>query len=102
MTILQSNDETRTLPHLQQQADLVVLGGGLAGTAAAIAAARRGLKVLLVTNRPMLGGNSSSEIRGLGLRCDGAWRPEIARETGIMGEWFVENQFVIAGFSLCC
>jgi hypothetical protein len=93
MTILQSNDETRTLPHLQQQADLVVLGGGLAGTAAAIAAARRGLKVLLVTNRPMLGGNSSSEIRVWVCGATAHGGQKYARETGIMGEWFVENQY---------
>jgi hypothetical protein len=43
--------------------DLVVVGGGYAGTAAAISAARQGLKVALVQNRPVLGGNGSSEIR---------------------------------------
>jgi hypothetical protein len=43
--------------------DLVVVGGGMAGTTAAVAAARLGLTVALVQNRPMLGGNASSEIR---------------------------------------
>jgi hypothetical protein len=43
--------------------DLVVVGGGMAGTCAAISAARMGLKVALVQNRPVLGGNNSSEIR---------------------------------------
>lgn len=43
--------------------DLVVVGGGLAGSAAAIAAAEQGLNVALVHDRPMLGGNASSEIR---------------------------------------
>ncbi|WP_209329452.1 FAD-dependent oxidoreductase [Lunatimonas salinarum] len=43
--------------------DLVVVGGGIAGTAAAISAARMGLKVALIQNRPVLGGNNSSEIR---------------------------------------
>lgn len=43
--------------------DLVVCGGGLAGTSAAIAAARNGLKVALVQDRPVLGGNGSSEVR---------------------------------------
>jgi hypothetical protein len=43
--------------------DLVVVGGGLAGTCAAISAARLGLKVALVQDRPVLGGNSSSEVR---------------------------------------
>ena len=43
--------------------DLVVVGGGLAGTCAALAAARNGLKVALVQDRPVLGGNGSSEVR---------------------------------------
>ena len=45
------------------KADLVVCGGGIAGTCAAIAAARLGLKVALVQDRPMLGGANSSEVR---------------------------------------
>lgn len=44
-------------------ADFVVVGGGIPGTCAAVAAARRGLKVALVQDRPVLGGNGSSEIR---------------------------------------
>lgn len=43
--------------------DLVVVGGGVAGICAAIAAARLGCKVALVNDRPVLGGNNSSEIR---------------------------------------
>jgi hypothetical protein len=43
--------------------DLVVVGGGYAGTAAAISAARLGCRVALIQNRPVLGGNGSSEIR---------------------------------------
>jgi hypothetical protein len=43
--------------------DLVVVGGGTAGVPAAISAARLGLKVALIQNRPVLGGNSSSEVR---------------------------------------
>lgn len=43
--------------------DLVVVGGGMAGTCAAISASRSGLKVALIQNRPVLGGNNSSEIR---------------------------------------
>ena len=45
------------------EADFVVVGGGLAGVCAAIAAARRGASVILVQNRPVLGGNCSSEMR---------------------------------------
>jgi FAD dependent oxidoreductase len=43
--------------------DFIVVGGGLAGTCAAIAAARKGAKVALVQDRPVLGGNGSSEVR---------------------------------------
>lgn len=43
--------------------DLVVVGGGMAGTAAAVTAARFGLSVALVQDRPVLGGNASSEVR---------------------------------------
>jgi len=43
--------------------DLVVVGGGMAGTCTAISAARMGLQVALVQNRPVLGGNNSSEVR---------------------------------------
>lgn len=43
--------------------DLVVIGGGIAGMHAAVSAARLGLKVALLQNRPVLGGNNSSEVR---------------------------------------
>ena len=43
--------------------DLVVVGGGMAGTSAAVTAARQGLTVALIQDRPVLGGNASSEVR---------------------------------------
>jgi hypothetical protein len=43
--------------------DLVVVGGGIAGTCTAVSAARLGLEVALLQNRPVLGGNNSSEVR---------------------------------------
>ena len=43
--------------------DFVVVGGGISGMCAAVATARQGLKVALVNDRPVLGGNNSSEIR---------------------------------------
>lgn len=55
----------------QKNYDLVVIGGGVAGMSAAIAAARLGAKVALIHNRPVLGGNNSSEVRvHLGGRID--------------------------------
>ncbi|XEC93276.1 FAD-dependent oxidoreductase [Paenibacillus tarimensis] len=73
--------------------DIAVIGGGLAGVNAAVAAARLGRTVALVQNRPVLGGNSSSEVRVwvCGATAHGIHR--YARETGIMGEMFVENQY---------
>jgi len=50
-------------PEIVKTYDLVVTGGGLAGCAAAIAAAEQGMKVALIHDRPVLGGNASSEIR---------------------------------------
>ena len=47
----------------EKKYDFVVCGGGIAGTCAAISAARLGLKVALVQDRPMLGGANSSEVR---------------------------------------
>ncbi len=50
-------------PETAGKFDLVVVGGGMAGTCTAISAARLGLEVALIQNRPVLGGNNSSEIR---------------------------------------
>lgn len=79
--------------HKNVKTDITIIGGGLAGVCAAISAARLGKKVSLVQNRPVLGGNSSSEIR---VWVCGATKHGInryARETGIMGELFLENQY---------
>ncbi|WP_029150266.1 FAD-dependent oxidoreductase [Microbacterium indicum] len=73
--------------------DITVVGAGLAGVCAAIAAARLGMRVALVGNRPVLGGNSSSEVRVwvCGATAHGVQR--FARESGVVGELYVENQF---------
>ncbi len=70
--------------------DVVVCGGGLAGFSAAIAAARNGAKTCLVHNRPVLGGNSSSDI---GVTPHGAATfHAYARETGIISEALIEER----------
>jgi len=51
------------IPQKVVKYDLVVVGGGIAGTAASIAAAEQGMKVALIHDRPVLGGNASGEIR---------------------------------------
>lgn len=50
-------------PALLDEFDLVVAGAGPAGLGASIAAARLGLKVALIQDRPVVGGNASSEIK---------------------------------------
>jgi hypothetical protein len=59
------------VPEQTLEFDLVVVGGGIAGCAASIAAAEQGLEVALVHDRPVLGGNASSEIRVHTLGCYG-------------------------------
>ncbi len=70
--------------------DLVVVGGGIAGTSCAITAARNGIRVALVHNRPMLGGNSSSEVR-LYPEDNSRYHCWI-REGGINDEFHVEDR----------
>ena len=69
--------------------ELCVIGGGLGGMLTAIAAARQGIKVVLMHDRPVLGGNASSEIR---MWVSGAGsRVRHLQETGIMEEILLEN-----------
>ena len=72
--------------------DVVVAGGGLSGVCAAIAAARHGAKTAIVQNRPMFGGNASSEIRMhiLGANCHQV--KDDMRETGIVEEILLANK----------
>lgn len=46
-----------------RQYEIAVVGGGISGVCAALAAARHGAKVALIQNRSVLGGNASSEVR---------------------------------------
>ncbi len=57
--LLPISDKPKSAGHF----DFVVIGGGMAGTCAAISAARLGVKTALIQNRPVLGGNNSSEVR---------------------------------------
>lgn len=79
----------------QHAADLVVVGGGLSGTCAAITAARAGLEVVLIQDRPVLGGNSSSEVRlwVLGATAHQGNNNRFAREGGVVDEILVENTY---------
>lgn len=72
--------------------DFVIVGGGMSGVCAAIAAARRGVKTALIHNRPVLGGNASSEIRMHICGADHHMSVPNARETGILEEILLENK----------
>ena len=76
-----------TFQTVEHEADLCIVGGGLSGICAAIAAARHGAKVVIVQDRPMYGGNASSEIRMWVCGAHGMNR----RETGIVEEIELEN-----------
>jgi hypothetical protein len=72
--------------------DLTVIGAGLSGICAAIAAARQGLSVALINNRPVLGGNSSSEMR-MWTRGSTGGENIYSEEMGILGEMKLENLY---------
>jgi hypothetical protein len=72
---------------LKHEVDFCVVGGGMAGLCATVAAARRGARVALVQDRPVLGGNASSEVRMWICGAHG----EDNRETGIVEEIQLEN-----------
>lgn len=76
-------------------ADLTVIGGGLSGVCCAITAARAGLKVTLVQDRSVLGGNASSEVRLwiLGATSHMGNNNRWAREGGVIDEILVENTY---------
>lgn len=73
--------------------DVTVVGGGMAGVCAAIAAARHGAKTALIQDRSVLGGNSSSEMRVWTVGATAMGRNRYAAETGIMGELDLENLY---------
>ena len=75
---------------LEGNYDVVVIGGGVAGTIAAIAAARLSCSVALIQDRPVLGGNSSSEVRVGISGADAHGTNRNARETGILEELRLE------------
>ena len=73
----------------EHECDLCIIGGGLSGMCAGIAAARHGIKVVIMQDRPLYGGNASSEIR---MWVSGAGGKN-CRETGIIEEIMLENLY---------
>ncbi len=72
--------------------DVVVVGGGMTGICAAIASARYGARTALIQDRPVLGGNASSEIRMHICGADANQIKRDAQETGIVHEILLENK----------
>ena len=74
--------------------DVIVIGGGMSGFCAAIAAARHGAKTVIIQDRSVFGGNASSETR---MHISGAschWGKRNAAETGILMEAQLENKYL--------
>ncbi len=83
---------------IELNCDILVAGGGAAGVPCALAAARNGARVILIQDRPVLGGNASSEVRmhivganGTGRFDRGEELVTEARESGIIEEIRLEN-----------
>jgi FAD dependent oxidoreductase len=96
MFIRSSGHQTvRALKVVSLQTDLAVVGGGIAGVCAAITAARAGIAAVLVQDRPVLGGNASSEVRLwiLGATSHMGNNNRWAREGGVIDEILVENLY---------
>jgi hypothetical protein len=89
------SEKVRDTRHIAISVDFVVVGAGLAGICAAIQAARQGIKVVLLQDRPVVGGNASSEVRlwTLGATSHMGNNNRWAREGGIIDEILVENLF---------
>lgn len=85
----------RSLKEVHHTADLAVIGGGMAGVCCAITAARQGISVVLIQDRPVLGGNASSEVRLwiLGATSHMGNNNRWAREGGVIDELLVENVY---------
>ncbi|HEY3379285.1 MAG TPA: FAD-dependent oxidoreductase, partial [Armatimonadota bacterium] len=75
---------------VQHTVDVCVVGGGLSGLCAAVAAARQGASVVLMHDRPVLGGNASSEIRVWVQGAYGSWDASV-RETGLIEEIMLDT-----------
>jgi hypothetical protein len=93
--LIEAPADKRSLNLVEIDAGFVVIGGGLSGVCAAIAAARHGVKTVLLQDRPVLGGNASSEVRlwVLGATSHLGNNNRWSREGGIINEILEENLY---------
>ena len=84
---MKTNLNSKVITERSLSADFIVVGGGLSGLCASVAAARHGVSVILIQDRPMLGGNASSECR-MGIM--GA-KGDNNKETGLLEEVQLDN-----------
>ncbi len=91
---LGSKDASSIKKEIEYRFEVAVIGGGIAGVNAAVAAARHGAKVVLVQNRSVLGGNASSEVH---VPINGSYhfknKFKIDRETGLVDELQMNNRY---------
>lgn len=93
--VIEAASAKRELNTEHIKADLIIIGGGLAGACCAITSARANMKVVLVQDRPVLGGNASSEVRLwiLGATSHMGNNNRWAREGGVINELLLENAY---------
>ena len=93
--IISKFENHRNFRQVALRADYVIAGGGMTGVCSAITAARAGARVILVQDRPVLGGNASSEVRlwVLGATSHMGNNNRWSREGGVLDEILVENTF---------
>ncbi|MGC9326043.1 MAG: FAD-dependent oxidoreductase, partial [Candidatus Hinthialibacter sp.] len=92
-TVMKELAKKGLVSHHEIQTDVVIVGGGMSGVCAAIAAARNGANVVLIQDRPVLGGNASSEVRMhiVGADHHGNRSDTDSRESGILEELRLET-----------
>ena len=93
--LINKYEKSRALFSESIEADYIIAGGGLTGVCSAITAARAGVKVALIQDRPVLGGNASSEVRlwALGATSHMGNNNRWSREGGVIDELLVDNTF---------
>ena len=93
--LLSRFENHRTFRQVRLDAEYVISGGGMTGVCSAITAARAGVRVILIQDRPVLGGNASSEVRlwVLGATSHMGNNNRWSREGGVLDEILVENTF---------